>query len=189
MSAPVRLLGRRRAARWRSANRRALDLSGRRRIIAMAGLAFYLSAAFDAAAERWALVYDPQTSRCLDGVVALVIDKGDHAVARGDIYAFAPPDAAALFFPPGMLFAKRVMGLPGDVVEVTIEATIVNGEVVAEGLQLTALLGAPADRYVRRFRVPAGHVLMIGDTADSFDGRYWGTVPIANGVGRARVVF
>jgi conjugal transfer pilin signal peptidase TrbI len=189
MSAPVRLLGRRRAARWRSANRRALDLSGRRRIIAMAGLAFYLSATLDAAAERWALVYDPQTSRCLEGVVALVIDKGDHAIARGDIYAFAPPDAAALFFPPGMLFAKRVMGLPGDVVEVTIEATTVNGEVVAEGLRLTALLGAPADRYVRRFRVPAGHVLMIGDTADSFDGRYWGTVPIANGVGRARVVF
>jgi conjugal transfer pilin signal peptidase TrbI len=184
----VALLGRRRAARWRAANRRAFNLSGRRRIIAIVGFGFYLAAALDAAAARWSLFVDPQSSRCLDGVVALLVDKDDHAVARGDIYAFVPPAEAALFFPPEMLFAKRVMGLPGDVVEVTLEATTVNGVVVAKGLALADMLGVSAARYLRRFTVPDGHLLMMGDTADSYDGRYWGVVPAANGVGRARVV-
>lgn len=182
-------LGRRRAARWRAANRRAFSLAGRRRIIAMAGFAFYLGAALEAAAARWSVFYDPQSSRCLEGVVALLVDKTDHAVARGDIYAFTPPDEAALFFPPGMPFAKRVMGLPGDVVEVTAEVVAVNGAVVAHGLGLLDILGVASDRYIRRFTVPDGHLLMMGDTPDSYDGRYWGTVPAANGLGRARVVF
>lgn len=184
----VRAVGERRLVRWRRANRRALSLQGKRRLIAMMGCAFYLGSALDAAAARWSVVYDPQQQRCLEGVSWLIVDKADHAIERGDIYAFVPPDRVAQFYPDGVLMAKRVMGLPGDIVEVTAEATRVNGVVVAEGLAMLALLQARVEDYARRFVVPAGHMLMMGDTPDSFDGRYWGTLPIERGVGRAEVI-
>lgn len=118
------------------------------------GFGLMLAAAIQTASTRFEILVDGQTSRCLEDTRALVLDRHRHDLARGSIYAFTPPEAAAVLFRPGTRFAKRIAGLPSDVVEVGTEATTVNGVVVGHGLDLTATLGVDPARLERRFTVP-----------------------------------
>lgn len=130
---------------------------------------------------------------------------------RGDI---------AVFFSPhdGKRLVKRVVGLPGDTLELRNNALVINGQPVeyqpiAEGLlrdipaadrtgrvfaseqlsrQTHAVAGYPAAPAMRSFapiRVPSGQYFMMGDNRDdSFDSRYWGPVARNEIVGRATAV-
>jgi conjugal transfer pilin signal peptidase TrbI len=153
------------------------------------GFGLVLAATIQTASERFEILVDGQTSRCLEDTRALVLDRHRHDLARGAIYAFTPPEAAAALFRPGTRFAKRIAGLPGDVVEIGAEATTVNGVVVGEGLDLAATLGVEPARFIRRFTVPEGSFFPMGETRDSLDGRYYGAVAIEAGIGRAWRLF
>jgi signal peptidase I len=130
---------------------------------------------------------------------------------RGDI---------AVFFSPhdGKRLVKRVVGLPGDTIELRNNALLINGQPIeyqpiAEELlrdipaaertgrvfaseqlpgQTHAVTGHPAAPAMRSFsaqRVPEGKYFMMGDNRDdSFDSRYWGTVDRKQIVGRATSV-
>lgn len=130
---------------------------------------------------------------------------------RGDI---------AVFFSPhdGQRLVKRVVGLPGDTIELRNNALLINGQPIeyqpiAEELlrdipateragrvfaseqlpgQTHAVSGHPAVSAMRSFlpqRVPDGQYFMMGDNRDdSFDSRYWGTVDRKQIVGRATSV-
>lgn len=125
-----------------------------------------------------------------------------------------------VFFSPydGQRLVKRVIGLPGDTIELRNNALVVNGQPVeyqplaeellrdipmldragwsfaAERLpgQTHAVAGIPARPAPRNFaplRVPAGEYFMMGDNRDdSFDSRFWGTVRRGQIVGRATAV-
>lgn len=153
------------------------------------GFGLLLAAAIQTASARFEILVDGQTSRCLENTRALVLDRRRHDLARGAIYAFTPPAAAAALFRPGTRFAKRIAGLPGDMVEVGVEATTVNGVVVGHGLDLAAVLGVDPARLDRRFTVPEGRFFPMGETRDSLDGRYYGAVAIEAGIGRAWRLF
>lgn len=130
---------------------------------------------------------------------------------RGDIVVFFSPH-------DGLRLVKRVIGLPGDTIELRNNALVINGEPVsyqpiAEELlrdipaaaregrvfaseklpgQTHAVTGnpaAPAPRNFAPLRVPAGQYFMMGDNRDdSFDSRFWGTVDRKQIVGRATAV-
>ena len=78
---------------------------------------------------------------------------------RGDIYVLQEPDDKPLAI-------KRLVGIPGDFVELEDGNTYVNGEILDLGVEgtwehMTFILGA--DEY-----------LFLGDNRkDSYDGRYW----------------
>jgi signal peptidase I len=130
---------------------------------------------------------------------------------RGDIVVFySPHDEKRL--------VKRVIGLPGDTIELRNNALVINGQPVeyqpiAEKLlrdipataragrvfaseqlpgRTHAVAGNPALRALRDFtpyRVPEGQYFMMGDNRDdSFDSRYWGPVERKRIVGRASAV-
>ncbi|TAL01611.1 MAG: signal peptidase I [Verrucomicrobia bacterium] len=130
---------------------------------------------------------------------------------RGDIVVFFSPH-------DGQRLVKRVIGLPGDTIELRNNTLVINGEPVtyqpiAEQLlqyipaaeragrafateklpgQTHAVAGKPAAPAMRTFapiHVPAGEYFMLGDNRDdSFDSRFWGTVKREKIVGRATAV-
>lgn len=119
-------------------------------------------------------------------------------IQRGDIVVFSPPPAAVHTCgqPAGNVpFVKRVIGLPGDVVEVRRGGvTLVNGKPFD-------IEGPRPNDYQRTFApVPAGHILVLGDNrGGSCDSHQWEGerpdpsvdpfVPMDNVIGQAEVVY
>jgi signal peptidase I len=133
------------------------------------------------------------------------------APTRGDIVVcFAPDDGTRL--------VKRVVGQPGDTIELRDDLLYVNGNRqtyaplaawVTRDLDpaervsavfaretlgnrahaVMALPGRPALRDFGPVRVPAGHYFMMGDNRDnSRDSRYFGFMPRADIIGEANAV-
>lgn len=130
---------------------------------------------------------------------------------RGDIVVFFSPR-------DGTRLVKRVVGLPGDTVELRNEQLIINGKPIdyaslsaeisaqlpeaerehslfaTEKLSthphaVMAIPGIPARRTFGPVQVPEGHYFMMGDNRDnSFDSRYFGMVPRNQVVGKATAV-
>jgi len=83
-------------------------------------------------------------------------------------------------------YIKRVVGLPGDVVEVNGGEIYINGEVLNEYFE-TRL---PDYNNYGPINVPPGEVFVLGDNrSNSQDSHVIGTVPIRNIEGRAEAVF
>jgi signal peptidase I len=115
-----------------------------------------------------------------------------HAIRRGDMAIFTYPNERT------RLYIKRIVGLPGDRVTIEHGAVAVNGQALAgngdvaervealDGRSWTVRGGMDAEAPVDVV-VPPGQVFVLGDNrADSKDSRHFGTVPMADVVGRAR---
>ena len=101
---------------------------------------------------------------------------------QGDIVVFKYPDD------PSQNFVKRVIGTPGDVVEIKGGVTYVNGEVLDEPY----LNETPLPRDFGPYEVPEGHYFMMGDNRNnSNDSRYWKNtyVPREYVLGKALFVY
>jgi signal peptidase I len=114
----------------------------------------------------------------------LVIDKVSYDFSdphRGDIVVFHPPEA--LHQPEA--FIKRVIGLPGETVEVKQGQVFINGQPIEENY-----IEAPPDYHWGPATVPQDSYLLLGDNRNnSFDGHYWGFVSKDRIIGRAAVRF
>jgi len=103
-----------------------------------------------------------------------------HAVHRGDVVVFSPPKAALVLGKDKLI--KRVIGLPGDVVESSNGHMVINGKLLPEPY----LPRGVVTDGVKRQRIPAGSYWMMGDNrGDSADSRFFGTVRRSAIVGRA----
>ena len=96
---------------------------------------------------------------------------------HGEVVVFNAPDD------PTRDFVKRVMGVPGDTVEIRNGRTYVNGKRLQEDY-------AELDDFdeMEEFIVPANSYFVMGDNRrQSNDSRDWGPVPLEHIVGRAWV--
>ena len=124
---------------------------------------------------------------------------------RGDVFVFHYPPK------PSIDYIKRVVGLPGDVIEYKSKTLYINNKKIEqtfvdkypyvmneihhiEAKEFKEALGnvnhsilihdLPGENF--KFEVPQGHYLAFGDNRDnSADSRVWGFVPEHNLVGRA----
>jgi signal peptidase I len=93
---------------------------------------------------------------------------------RGDIIIFQSPEE-------DLTLIKRVIGLPGDTVEVKNNTVYINGVSLNE-----PYLKEPPTYSYPAYNVPAGRYFVLGDNRnDSRDSHTGWTVPVENVVGRA----
>ncbi|WP_008317497.1 signal peptidase I [Leptolyngbya sp. PCC 6406] len=118
----------------------------------------------------------------------LVIEKISYRFnppVRGDIVVFWPPES---LFPAGArrdAFIKRIIGLPGDTVEIRDGTVFVNGDALEENY-----IKAEPDYIWGPETVPVDQYLVLGDNRNSsYDSHAWGFVPRDNIIGRAVVRF
>ncbi len=98
---------------------------------------------------------------------------------RGDVVVFEPPNR------PDDDYVKRIIGLPGETVEVVNGQVIVNGEPLPEPFQPTRGTYSSPPQVV-----PEDQVYVLGDNRNnSNDSHTWGPLPIENIVGRAWVSY
>jgi signal peptidase I len=98
--------------------------------------------------------------------------------ARGDIVVFKYPidEAKGL----NTKFIKRVIGLPGETVEIKDGAVYIDGDKLEEDY-INGTWVVENDGY--RFDVPEDHYLMLGDNRNnSSDARYWPSLALKEGV-------
>jgi signal peptidase I len=118
----------------------------------------------------------------------LIIDKLSYRFGqpqRGDIVVFNP--TATLEDQKFKdAFIKRVVGLPGERIEVKEGKVFVNDQAIAENY--TAEL--PNYNWKYEGVIPANSYIVFGDNRNnSYDSHYWGLVPKEKLVGRAIVRF
>ena len=105
---------------------------------------------------------------------------------RGEIVVFETPDAARLKCGAGGTFVKRIIGLPGETVEVRLERG--DGYVFVNGRKLDEPYIDQGRRSREGFgpvKVPDSAYFMMGDNrTQSCDSREWGSVPRDNLVGK-----
>ncbi|MBI2839156.1 MAG: signal peptidase I [Acidobacteria bacterium] len=115
---------------------------------------------------------------------------------RGDIVVFKYPED------PTKDFVKRVIGLPGDMVEIRNKQILINGKSLEETYKFhtdahiypSYEVGMRPELAVRDnfgpVRVPDGHLFVMGDNRDnSLDSRYWGPLPRSYLKGKPLVIY
>ena len=109
----------------------------------------------------------------------LLIDKPLYNMGeprRGDVVVLNPPDA------PGQIYIKRVIGIPGDVVEIKNGQVFINEQALLEPWETRPY---PASNWGPG-RVGTDEVLVLGDNRPgSRDSRYFGMLPQEKIIGRA----
>jgi signal peptidase I len=90
--------------------------------------------------------------------------------ARGDVIVFRYP------YDPSKIYIKRVVGLPGETIEIRHGEVLINGQRLDEPY----IHRIPHGDYSKTLVEP-GKLFVMGDFRDvSNDSRYWGELPMQN---------
>lgn len=106
---------------------------------------------------------------------------------RGDVIVFVYPKD------PSKDFIKRVIGEPGDTVEIRHKQVFINGEKMDDPYANFAdedrEIPGPRDNF-GPLTVPQHHLFVMGDNRDrSHDGRFWGFVDLDEVKGKAFLIY
>ncbi|MBE9128659.1 signal peptidase I [Coleofasciculus sp. LEGE 07092] len=105
-----------------------------------------------------------------------------HPPAMGEIIVFDPPPQLQIQgYSKNQAFIKRVIGTPGQTVQIQDGTVYLNGTPLEEDY-----IAAPPDYQMAAVRVPDGQLFVMGDNRNnSNDSHVWGFLPIPNVIGHA----
>jgi signal peptidase I len=102
---------------------------------------------------------------------------------RGDVIVFKYPNS------PEVAYVKRLIGMPGDKIEMTGRTMYINGQALKEDYTQFIDPGSINDHF-GPVEVPKDKYFAMGDNRDnSQDSRYWGFVPRDYILGKALVIY
>ena len=131
--------------------------------------------------------------------MAPAVSAGDHILMENFTFLFAKPhrgdiivfkSAGIPVLPQSQLYVKRIAGEPGDRLRISEGRLFINEQPVSLSNALGEILynlpiGAEKSALTDTI-VPNGCYFVLGDNAtNSFDSRFWGSVPRENIIGRA----
>lgn len=117
---------------------------------------------------------------------------GDRIIVNKLLYRFSSPkrgDIMVFKYPvnPDRDFIKRVIGLPGETIEIKDSKVYIDGKILEQPFL------PPNLKYDRNFapiKIGEHQYFMMGDNRNnSEDSRFWGTLPEKNIVGKAMFVY
>jgi len=109
-----------------------------------------------------------------------------HNPARGDVVVFIYPEDKKKDF------IKRLVGLPGETVEIKGGSIYINGKPALEPIFKQIYYNNLGDFGARgqKITVPLNSYFVLGDnSASSKDSRFWGFVPKDNLLGKALIIY
>ncbi|HEY1718048.1 MAG TPA: signal peptidase I [Verrucomicrobiae bacterium] len=115
---------------------------------------------------------------------------------RGDIIVFKT-DGTSSMLPQNEFFAKRIAGIPGDVLSIQGERLYNHGQIISQPTGLADLKFIPpiaSPVYLANsssaYKVPDGSYFVVGDnTTNSLDSRYFGVISEKNIIGRISKIY
>lgn len=145
--------------------------------------------------SRYTLACPPGHSACLNASFFL-IDKWDTEIEQGDL-AYFEMNVENQFYPTGLRWIKKVAALPNSVVSVE-ENKVVVDNLTEFPLSLSHIITAlnladnsigEIEDYTKVIQLENDEVFMIGETINSFDGRFWGPLKKEQIKGTAYAIF
>jgi signal peptidase I len=110
---------------------------------------------------------------------------------RADIVVFQTPSRARAECGAGGTFVQRIIGLPGEAVQIRLRGGA--AYVYIDGVELEEPYIEQDRRDIgpeKRFRVPEGHYFVMGDNrARTCDSRVYGSVPVDDVVGEVTLTY
>ena len=114
----------------------------------------------------------------------LLVDKVSYKInsfQRGDVVVFKAPPATNR----NEVMVKRLIGLPGDTIEIKNGVTYINNAILKEPYVTEKVY-----TDFEPFKIPEGSLFMMGDNRNnSYDSRSWGVVPADYVIGKALVCY
>ena len=139
--------------------------------------------------QRYTIAIDASEIRCIEDYSVFIVDYFNTELERGAIYAFSA-EGLEPFFDDGQPLAKYLVGMPGDAIEITSDQRVLINDVeVADTLASAHHLDMTPSDFVGKGVIGEGEYWFMGDTPESFDSRYWGSVGRDQILGRAHGIF
>jgi len=131
---------------------------------------------------------------------------GDHILVNKFIYGIKVPfinktiipvskpkrgDIAVFIYPLDRKkdFIKRVIGLPGEKIEIINRNILINGNLFDDPFGIYDR-NSKEKKRLSPIIVPANSIFVMGDNRDhSYDSRYWGVVPLELLKGKAIIIY
>jgi len=137
----------------------------------------------------------PKTFRQSSGSMEPTIKKGEVIVADMAAYSGATPARwdVIVFTEPksGQPWCSRVVGLPGESIDIRRQGIFINGTNAPLPAHLTnlthlaAIPNGPPPTVSFPFSIPPGSYFVLGDnTTNAYDSRFWGALPAQSITGR-----
>lgn len=122
------------------------------------------------------LLHDPVDKSCLPWSWYLLHVADDSLPVRGELVTYRAKGMSP-YFEDGVMITKMVLGIPGDVVEVTNTNIIgPNQKVCCLNPAILKKLGLKSSDVIRSYRLKPNEYFLVGTSLNAYDSRYIGPI-------------